>query len=235
MHTRRHERMEQVIRRGFACQRARDRVALQRKVRAVVASAAPVEEAEELHLFLQRRRDARMQREVLEFARGERNIFVRKVYLHKFMNDIRQQLDQQLDGRAVELEMDVDTKVVARFDEGRIARAVHNLARNAVEAMAERGGKLTIRARMSGDDLVITVADTGGGIPREVEGRLFQSFVSAGKQGGTGLGLAIVKKIVDEHGGRVEVSTSSKGSSFVLHPPQPRASAPAPANTRPDA
>ncbi len=173
-----------------------------------------------------------MQREVLEFARGERNIFIRKVYLKKFFADITRQLGHEVDGRAIELEVDVDTKVVARFDEGRIARAIFNLARNGVEAMAERGGKLSITAGMRGSELVIVVSDTGPGIPPEIEGRLFQSFVSAGKQGGTGLGLAIVKKIVEEHGGRVEVETSKKGATFALHLPQDGPKKPAEADRR---
>jgi signal transduction histidine kinase len=161
-----------------------------------------------------------MQREVLAFARGERKIFIRKVYLHKFFGDLREQLSQHVDGRALELELDIDTKIVARFDEVGIARAVMNLARNAIEAMLDRGGKLTISAKMDGSDLVIGVADTGPGIPHEVEGRLFQSFVTAGKEGGTGLGLAIVKKIVDEHGGEVRVESSPKGARFELRLPQ---------------
>ena len=161
-----------------------------------------------------------MQREVLEFARGDRNIFIRKVYLSKFFNDIRAQLGQELDGRAIDLEMDIDTKIVARFDEGRMARAIHNLVRNALEAMAERGGKLTIRAREDKGDVVISVIDTGPGIPKEVEGRLFQSFVTSGKKGGTGLGLAIVKKIVEEHGGTVAVHSGEAGTTFELRIPQ---------------
>jgi signal transduction histidine kinase/putative methionine-R-sulfoxide reductase with GAF domain len=161
-----------------------------------------------------------MQREVLEFARGERNIFIRRVFLKKFFADITRQLSHEVDGRAVELEVDVDTKVVARFDEGRVARAIHNLARNAVEAMIERGGKLTISGYMEDHDLVIRVRDTGPGIPKEVDGRLFQSFVTAGKKGGTGLGLAIVKKIAEEHGGSISVESSPSGSEFCLRLPQ---------------
>jgi len=160
-----------------------------------------------------------MQREVLEFARGERNVFIRRVYLHKFFNDIRQQLALEMDGRAIELHLEVDTKAVARFDEARMARAIHNLARNAIEAMADKGGTLTIKAHRDGDDLVIVVSDTGPGIPKEVEGRLFQSFVTAGKKGGTGLGLAIVKKIVEEHGGTIAVRSSGAGASFELTMP----------------
>ena len=163
-----------------------------------------------------------MQREVLEFARGERNIFIRKVYLRKFFADLTRQLGHEMDGRAIELELEIDTKVVARFDEGRVARAIHNLARNAVEAMAERGGTLTISAGMENRDLVIRVSDTGPGIPKEIEGRLFQSFVTAGKEGGTGLGLAIVRKIAEEHGGSVAVESSEKGATFTMRLPQPQ-------------
>ncbi|HEY6081130.1 MAG TPA: GAF domain-containing protein [Polyangiaceae bacterium] len=162
-----------------------------------------------------------LQREVLEFARGERTLFVRRVYLHKFFGDLRRQLELELVDKPIELRLDVDTKVVARFDESRVARAVHNLARNAMEAMAEGGGVLTLTGKLEGRTLLIAVGDTGPGVPAAIEGRLFQSFVTMGKEGGTGLGLAIVKKIVEEHGGTVEVKSSPQGASFELRLPQP--------------
>lgn len=162
-----------------------------------------------------------MQREVLAFARGESSLFVRRVYLRKFFADFRRQLDQEIDGRAIELEIDVDTKLVARFDEARIARAVHNLVRNAVEAMARHGGRLRVSANMEGNELVIRVSDTGPGVPVEIADRLFQSFVTANKEGGTGLGLAIVKKIAEEHGGHVQMTSSTAGATFAIHLPQP--------------
>ncbi|HKO46340.1 MAG TPA: GAF domain-containing protein [Polyangiaceae bacterium] len=161
-----------------------------------------------------------MQREVLEFARGEKTVFVRKVYLNKFFADVRRQLTVEITGKPVELVFQVDTKLVARFDEGRLARVIHNLARNAIEAMADAGGVLTIGARMEERELVISVQDTGPGIPAAIEGQLFQSFVTMGKAGGTGLGLAIVKKIVEEHGGSVSVSSSSAGATFEIRLPQ---------------
>jgi signal transduction histidine kinase len=163
-----------------------------------------------------------MQREVLEFARGETKIFVRRVYLKKFFADLERQVRLEIGTQPVELVVAVDSKLVARFDEGRAARALHNLARNALEAMGERGGRLTLGATLEGSDLVMVVSDTGPGIPKEIEGRLFQSFVTAGKRGGTGLGLAIVKKIVDEHGGRIAVKSSSAGTTFELTLPQQR-------------
>jgi len=161
-----------------------------------------------------------MQREVLDFARGERRIFVRRVYLHRFFDDIKKQIEQYAEGQPITTQFDIDTKVTARFDETRVARAVQNLARNAVEAMAEKGGVLRIYARMDHEDLLIGVSDTGPGIPEEIQGRMFQSFVTAGKQGGTGLGLAIVKKIVQEHKGTTLVRSTPEGATFELRLPQ---------------
>ncbi|MDX2055188.1 MAG: GAF domain-containing sensor histidine kinase [Polyangiaceae bacterium] len=157
-----------------------------------------------------------MQREVLEFARGEQSIFIRKVYLGAFFQSLERQLQLSIEGRPMELSVKVDKKLVAYFDEGRISRAIFNLTRNAIEAMAEKGGKLSLEAVAAGEALTILVSDTGPGIPEEIRGRLFQSFVTAGKQGGTGLGLAIVRKIAEEHEGTVRVHSSEKGATFEL-------------------
>ncbi len=162
-----------------------------------------------------------MQNEVLAFARGDRSLFVRRVYLRKFFSDLTQELRHELNGHAVDLVVDVDQKAVARFDEARVGRAVHNLVRNALESMAPRGGRLRIESRLEADDLVIRVADTGPGVPLEIRDRLFRSFVSQGKPAGTGLGLAIVKKIAEEHGGSVAVESTNKGATFEIRLPQP--------------
>lgn len=167
-----------------------------------------------------------MQREVLEFARGERNVLVRKVYLQRFFEEVRMSLEHELAKQGIELVVDLQDRGTARFDEGKILRIVHNLARNAAEAMGAKGGTFTIKVsrdkdkEQDKDDLVVTFSDTGPGIPREIEHRLFQSFVTSGKKGGTGLGLAIVKKIADEHNGTITVESSPKGATFRLRLPQ---------------
>jgi signal transduction histidine kinase len=161
-----------------------------------------------------------MQREVLEFARGERSVLVRKVYLMKFFGDIEKQLEQELAGTNIKLSIELEDRGTARFDEAKITRIMHNLARNAIEAMTPQGGTLTVRAYRDRGDLMVAVSDTGRGIPKEIEGRLFQSFVTSGKKGGTGLGLAIVKKIVDEHGGSIKVESSERGAMFTIRLPQ---------------
>ncbi|MBK9261159.1 MAG: GAF domain-containing protein [Polyangiaceae bacterium] len=162
-----------------------------------------------------------MQRELLEFARGERSILVRKVYLTKFFGDLEKQLALELEGRPVSLVMELDDRGTARFDEAKVTRVVHNLVRNAVEAMEPLGeGQVVVRAFRRGPDFVLSVADTGKGIPEPVRERLFQSFVTSGKPGGTGLGLAIVKKIVDEHSGSITVDSTEKGTTFTIVFPQ---------------
>jgi signal transduction histidine kinase len=163
-----------------------------------------------------------MQREVLEFARGEKSVLVRKVYLQKFFEDVKDQLEGDLSRRGIELVVDVQERGTARFDESKILRVVHNLARNAAEAMGANGGKFVIKVTRDKADgaIVISFSDTGPGIPKEIEHRLFQSFVTSGKKGGTGLGLAIVKKIAEEHGGTIAVQSSSRGATFRLRLPQ---------------
>jgi len=167
---------------------------------------------------------AAMQKEVLDFARGERTILVRRVYLQKFFSAIEEQIRREIDrrGHPIELVLDLRDRGTARFDEAKLTRAIHNLARNAIEAMADAGGRLTILVeRADVQTLAITVSDTGPGLPKEVEERLFESFVTAGKPTGTGLGLAIVKKIADDHRGSIEAHSSPQGTKFVLKLPQP--------------
>ncbi len=171
-----------------------------------------------------------MQKEVLEFARGERSLLSRRVYLGPFFSEIESHLRAEIArrGAPVTLTMQLEDRGVARFDESKITRVVHNLARNAIEAMGDRGGALTIRvhrAPASADPatpetIVVEVNDSGPGLPADVQQRLFQSFVSSGKPGGTGLGLAIVKKIADDHGGTISASSSARGTCFTLRLPQ---------------
>jgi signal transduction histidine kinase len=170
---------------------------------------------------------AAMQREVLEFARGEKRLLARKVYLAKFFEDLTNELRADLGTSKVGIVLELADRTTARFDQNKITRALHNLVRNAVEAMGTKGGKVTLRVARAAStesnkkgDLVIVVSDTGPGIPKQIEGRLFESFVTAGKKGGTGLGLAIVKKIVTEHGGTVGVLTAPSGTTFTLVLPQ---------------
>jgi signal transduction histidine kinase len=167
---------------------------------------------------------ASMTREVLAFARGEVNVLIRKVFMHKFLAELERHLEHELAGKDVRLVIDAGYRGAAFFDEHKMMRVVHNIARNAAQAMPA-GGTFRVATRAEGDQLVLEFADTGPGIPPEMEGRLFDLFATSGKKDGSGLGLAIVKKIVDEHQGTVSYQSrrgpdpAGTGTTFTVRLP----------------
>ena len=115
---------------------------------------------------------------------------------------------------AFELSLDPNVLLV-EADAGRLRQILHNLIRNAVEALEGRSdGLLRVTTRGTNEfDLravFIMVEDNGPGIPVDSADRIFDPYVTS-KPKGTGLGLAIVKKLVEEHGGWVEASNRDEG------------------------
>jgi len=158
-----------------------------------------------------------MQREVLAFARGETKVFARNVIIDRLLADVQNQMAAELLEKHVVLRVSAAKGLVAHLDSERITRALQNLIRNAAEAMEPLGGgSVTVRADVDGDALTFRVSDTGPGIPAAIGPRLFRSFVTSGKLNGTGLGLAIVKRIVEEHGGSVELCPVPRGACFLI-------------------
>jgi signal transduction histidine kinase len=111
-------------------------------------------------------------------------------------------------------ELDADLPTVA-VNEGQLRQVCLGLASNALEAMEGRG-TLIIRSRRTRGEVEIELEDEGPGIPTELLGRIFDPFFTTKPPGqGTGLGLTIAQGIVNDHGGRIEVSSVvGKGSVF---------------------
>lgn len=108
-----------------------------------------------------------------------------------------------------------------RFDPDQIERVMLNLLFNAGEAAPVGSGHIDVTSRTVEGGIEIRVADNGGGIPESIRDRLFQPFISYGKQHGIGLGLTAVQKIVRDHGGEVSVErTGPDGSVFKLFFPE---------------
>ncbi len=109
-------------------------------------------------------------------------------------------------------------------DPGRIKQVLYNLISNAIKFTA-RGGTVRLTARAEPRSLVISVADTGIGIARADLPRLFREFEQLAQPNGTrpegtGLGLALTRRLVELHGGRVEVESElGRGSTFSVHLP----------------
>lgn len=115
-------------------------------------------------------------------------------------------------------------------DGNRLQQALLALLVNAVEAMPE-GGILTLSAYLAGDDVCISIEDTGCGIPEDKTSRIFEPFYSGKKEGyGVGLGLSVAYGIIQSHDGRLEVSsTEGQGSTFVVSIPHQTEAARVPA------
>ncbi|HLI10948.1 MAG TPA: ATP-binding protein [Alphaproteobacteria bacterium] len=103
-------------------------------------------------------------------------------------------------------------------DERRLKQALFNLVSNAIK-FSPSGSRITLSARREGSELVLAVTDTGVGIPREEQSRVFDKF-ERGRGGGAGLGLSLVRSFVDLHGGRVEIdSEPSRGTTVRCYLP----------------
>src|SRR5215468_3428450 len=100
-----------------------------------------------------------------------------------------------------------------RADRDQLAQLLHNLLRNAEEAMPS-GGQVTVRTKVEGDRAVLEVEDTGPGIPADLGPRVLEPGVTT-KAGGTGLGLALGTRIAQGHGGTLEVDGASGGGALV--------------------
>ncbi|TMA17849.1 MAG: GAF domain-containing protein [Deltaproteobacteria bacterium] len=160
-----------------------------------------------------------MTREVLAYLRGESGFLPTQVHLDRFLGELREVLTRELTPKKIDLRIEQRTQCKIRIDEGKVKRAVINLARNAAEAMPD-GGTFTISAWKDGERLVLSFADTGNGIPEAIRDKVFQPFVTEGKRDGTGLGLAIVKQVIEAHGGEIRFeSTPGKGTTFTFSLP----------------
>ena len=114
----------------------------------------------------------------------------------------------------IDLELSEDP-MPARFDRRLISQGLTNIIKNATEAIAavppaERGrGRIRVIAAREGDDIVIDVIDNGIGLPKENRNRLLEPYVTT-REKGTGLGLAIVGRILEEHGGGIELRDAAE-------------------------
>jgi signal transduction histidine kinase len=119
----------------------------------------------------------------------------------------------------VVIEQFVPPNLIILADPPGIESVLDNLLNNAVQVLAD-SGMILVSASTKESSAVVEVRDTGPGVPQEVQQRLFQPFVSAGKKNGLGLGLAAAHRTVTEHGGRMWLySEPGLGACFAFSLP----------------
>jgi signal transduction histidine kinase len=122
------------------------------------------------------------------------------------------------DNHRVAVNIMVPDELELPLDRSPMERVFQNLIGNAIEAMPE-GGSVAIEARHSDSAIVVSVEDTGPGIPNDIAANLFEPFVTAGKKNGMGLGLALSRKTVLAHGGDLWTEVTPQGAKFVVRLP----------------
>jgi PAS domain S-box-containing protein len=101
-----------------------------------------------------------------------------------------------------------------RADRVQLQQVLMNLMVNGIEAMGERGGELIVTTDNAESGLVVSVADTGVGVPADKTEQIFSAFITT-KEAGTGMGLAISRTIVESHGGKIWVEANAgPGATF---------------------
>ncbi|NUP04935.1 MAG: response regulator [Polyangiaceae bacterium] len=159
------------------------------------------------------RRLERLLTEFLELARP-RPPQREPVDLDRVVSDVLDLEDGATSSSKVRVTRDLAPRSTVLGDLEKLKQVVLNLVVNAVDAMPQ-GGDLTARVERIGDEVVLTLTDSGGGIDPRILAEVFDPFFTT-KPAGTGLGLAIVRKIVEQHAGSVVLSADqAKGTTTV--------------------
>ncbi|HEX6043203.1 MAG TPA: response regulator [Pyrinomonadaceae bacterium] len=142
--------------------------------------------------------------QILDLARPVR-LDLQPVDLNNAISAVLKLLHPQTSTNNVEIEFDHNAHATAMLDEACIRGALLNLLLNAIEAMPA-GGTLSITSATHGETVSLEIRDTGSGMTEERVKRIFEPF-NSDKAGGLGLGMLYARKIIEEHGGRIQVES----------------------------
>jgi signal transduction histidine kinase len=158
--------------------------------------------------------------ELLDFARGTARLSPTWTTSARLLDLLETEILEQIRRTAISVEIENRTKESFWIDEMRVTRCLANVVKNAHEAMRDRG-KLRLEFEDRDSGLLISVADSGPGIPEGIRGQVFEPFVTYEKRTGTGLGLSIAKSCVDGHEGKISFETRpGAGTTFFIWLPK---------------
>ena len=155
-----------------------------------------------------------MTQEILDFTRGVSATNFQELEFGEVMNGVLDFIESDLTKNNIKLVRDAKYRGIVKLDQDKMVRVFYNIASNARDAMPN-GGQLTVGTSESNGYVKVEFTDTGTGMPEEVKKKIFEPFMTYGKKHGTGLGMAIVKKVIDDHGGKIEIdSEMGKGTTI---------------------
>lgn len=158
--------------------------------------------------------------ELLSFAKGEGLVKQKHVNLNQFLKELIESMAYKFEDKGITVSTEFGYDGDVYIDASRMRRAIENIANNSIEAI-KSGGKFTIETSPTDSGVKIYLADTGHGMTDDVRKKIFKEFYTYGKSTGTGLGLAITKRIVDDHGGKIEVESElGEGTKFFIELPR---------------
>lgn len=171
---------------------------------------------------------SKMTKDFLDFARlesGREKLLHEPIHLTELLADVVHIATQQAAERGITIHQEISPHLPTPDqligDSDKIKQVMLNLISNAIKYNRENG-RITITAQPQNEEVQLSVADTGQGITPEDMSHLFERFyrIPGSQAEGTGLGLSIAKKIVEEHNGRIDVtSTIGQGTTFTIYLP----------------
>lgn len=136
-----------------------------------------------------------------------------KLSLKDLLNEILEILNDKIQYNDIKCGVHIPV-IDVLVDENRMKQVLINVVDNAIQSM-ETGGHLTLTAEEMGEQVVLSIKDTGGGIPEELLEKVFEPFFTT-KDNGTGLGLPLSKKIMLAHGGDIAISNIDQGTLVTI-------------------
>lgn len=156
------------------------------------------------------------------FAVRPMDIILMRDRAEEVVREVAEFMKDEIEQQHITLRLEIAENLPeVMLDRKYLKQALLNIVKNAIAAMPE-GGTLTMSVTSANDELLLSVTDTGIGIPEELQPKIFEPYFTT-KETGTGLGLTITFKIVKEHNGEITVTSKpGKGSTFTIHIPVPQ-------------
>src|SRR5208283_1485217 len=148
------------------------------------------------------------------YTRGAAHL--EQLQLNEIVRDMAGLLGETASRNSVSIRTELDPELPAMTaDRVQLQQVLMNLMLNGIEAMQDAGGDLTVASKRTEDgQLLISVSDSGSGVPADVSERIFEAFFTTKPQG-TGMGLSISRRIIESHGGRLWASPNTgRGATF---------------------